>query len=79
MDTKLQNGTRYTNYCDWEARKNVSYNYKKDGLLNKIISKVILDTNNIILRIILKYYEDSIIFLLKYELKYFKNPHWKNR
>ena len=81
MDIKLANGTRYINYCEWESRKQTLYNYKKNGLLKRILSHVILDSNNEALNIILKFYEGSIIFLLSYvdELKYFKNPHWKNR
>lgn len=81
MDTRLPNGTRYINYCDWEVRKNTPYDYKRKGLLNKILSHKITESNNEILKLILSYYERSIIFLLNYtdELKHFKNPHWKNR
>ena len=81
MDNKLPNGTRYINYELWGNVKNKPYNYKRLGLLNKIMSHKILESNNKALKSILKYYEQSIIFLLNYtdELKHFKNPHWKNR
>lgn len=81
MDIRVKNGTRYTNYCLWESRKEVPYNYKREGLLNKIMSHVILNSDNTVLKIILNFCESSLIFLLNYvdELKHFKNPHWKNR
>ena len=75
------NGNRYKTYYRWEDVKNSSYNYERDGLLNRIMSNVIVNTENKTLRLILEYYERSLIFLMKYvdELKNFKNPHWKNR
>ena len=81
MDIKLPNGTRFYNYDEWEKRKNSPYNYKKNGLLHKIMSHTIVETNNQVLQILLSYYEKSIIFLLNYVdiLKHFKNPHWRNR
>lgn len=81
MDIKLPNNTRFSNYCEWENRKNTPYNYRRNGLLNKIMSHSITESNNKVLQIILSYYEKSLIFLMSYvdELKYFKNPHWKNR
>lgn len=81
MDTKLPNGTRYINYNEWGLRKNTPYNYKRKGLLEKILSHKIIESKNEILNLVLNYYEQSIIFLLNYtdELKHFKNPHWKNR
>lgn len=81
MDTKLDNYTRFKNYDLWENRKNIPYNYERDGLLNKIMSKVIVETKNKPLRVIMAFYERSMIFLMKYTdyLRNFKNPHWKNR
>lgn len=75
------NGNRYKTYYRWEDVKNSSYNYERDGLLNRIMSNVIVNTENKTLKLILEYYERSLIFLMKYvdELKNFKNPHWKNR
>lgn len=76
-----QLGTRYKYYDEYENKKNQPYNYEKYGLLNKIISSKITNTNNSILRVILAYYEKSLVFLLKYidRLKNFKNYNWVNR
>ena len=56
MDIKLPNNTRFSNYCEWENRKNTPYNYTRDGLLNKIMSHSITESNNKVLQIILSYY-----------------------
>lgn len=76
-----ENGSRYKNYCLWESRKYSPYDYKRNGLIKHILSNKIVNTNNPILKSILIYYEESIIFVLKYidKLKHFKNFHWKNR
>lgn len=76
-----ENGTRYKNYYMWEDRKNTSYDYKKHGLIQHILSNKIVNTENTILKFILNYYEKSIFFMLNYvdRLKNFKNYHWKNR
>lgn len=76
-----QNGSKYYNYYLWDNEKYKPYDYEKNGLLNKILSNVIVSTNNSILKNILLYYEKSLILLLKYvdKLKNFKNIHWKNR
>lgn len=81
MDKKQPNGTRYIKYDEWGVRKNSPYNYKKNGLVDKILSYRITHSDNEVLNILLNFYEQSIFFLLRYvdELKYFKNPHWKNR
>ena len=73
--------SRFKCYGLWESRKNVPYNYERDGLLNKILSHKIVESTNTPLQIILQYYEKSLIFLMKYtdKLRYFKNPHWNNR
>lgn len=75
------NGTRFKSYCEWGSTNNTPYNYERYGLLKYLLSSKIINTNNETLRYILKYYEQSIIFLLKYidRLKHFKNYHWKNR
>lgn len=75
------NGTRFNNYDSWEVVKHSPYNYAKHGLLNHIMSKIIVDTNNPALKSILQYTETSLIFVMKYVdiLKNFKNIHWKNR
>lgn len=75
------NGKRYDNYHNWEVVKYNGYNYEKFGLLQKIMSNKIVNTNNNVLKIILNYYETSLIFLMRYVdiLKNFKNTCWKNR
>lgn len=78
---KRPNGYRFYNYINWENKKNSSYDYARHGLLKQIMSSPIVNSNNEILKIILKYVESSLIFLMKYTdiLKNFKNPHWRNR
>ncbi len=75
------NGTRYEKYKLWEITKQTPYDYKEDGLVKRIISKPIANTDNPILQKVLKFYESSIVFLLKYIdiLKHFKDVHWRNR
>jgi hypothetical protein len=80
METN-SNGTRFKNYYLWEDRKNMPYDYSREGLLKHIMSPVILNTKNQALKILLDYIESSFIFVMKYTdiLKNFKNIHWKNR
>lgn len=75
------NGTRYEEYKLWENTKQTPYDYKGQGLVKRIVSKPIANTDNPILQSVLKFYESSIVFLLKYVdiLKHFKDVHWKNR
>ena len=81
MDIKLPNGTRYYDYIEWENRKNIEYNYKRNGLLSKMMSRNIINSKNNILQYIIKFFEESLIFVMSYIdiLKHFKNVHWKNR
>lgn len=76
-----ENGTRYKDYCEWEAHKQSPYNYERNGLLRHILSRPIVTSQNQILQYILTYYEKTLVFLMKYvdRLKHFKNYHWKNR
>jgi hypothetical protein len=77
------NGFRFKDYKKWENvdKKNLNYDYANDGLLQHIMSPIIVQTSNPVLKYILNYLENSLIFLLQYTdiLKNFKNPHWKNR
>ena len=79
--TYNDNGNRYKHYQHWENVKNAPYDYERYGLLNKIMSNRIYNTTNEALKLILSYYEKSLIFVMKYvdRLKHFKNPYWKNR
>lgn len=76
-----KNSNRFTEYHKWEKIKNSPYDYEKNGLLKHIMSNKIVNTNNRILKIILIYYEKSMVFLMNYVdiLRNFKNYHWKNR
>ena len=79
--TYNDNGNRYKHYQHWANVKNAPYDYERYGLLNKIMSNRIYNTTNEALKVILSYYERSLIFVMKYvdRLKHFKNPYWKNR
>lgn len=75
------NGNKYNDYYIWENIKNSPYDYQKHGLLKHIMSNRIVNTTNNSLKIVLQFYESSLIFLMKYVdvLKNFKNIYWKNR
>jgi hypothetical protein len=75
------NGTRFLEYYKWENVKHQSYDYAKYGLLKHIMSPVIVNTTNPVLKVLLQYVESSLMFVMKYTdvLKNFKNIHWKNR
>lgn len=75
------NGTRYKVYKYWEDIKQAPYDYENHGLVKRIVSKPLANTDNPVLKIVLQFYESSIVFLLKYVdiLKHFKDVHWKNR
>lgn len=75
------NGTRFYNYDRWEKIKYAPYNYMKYGLLGRIMSPAIVNTNNSALKVLLQFVESSLVFAMKYVdiLKNFKNIHWKNR
>ena len=75
------NGYRWRDYPDWEKRLNEPYDYTRKGLLTKLMSNKITETDNTVLKMVLSYFEGSMIFLMHYVdiLKNFKNAHWKNR
>ena len=81
MDIRTESGTRYRYYYKWETKKNSPYNYDTEGLLKRIMSKVIINNDNIVLQEMLNFYDRSLVFMMKSidYLKHFKNPHWKNR
>lgn len=78
---RRENGDRFKYYYKWNKTKFSNYNYSAEGLLKHIMSPVIVNSENEFLQKILKYFEMSLVFLLKYvdRLRYFKNYHWKNR
>ena len=69
-------GFRFKNLYKYESTKHTSYNYARDGLLNKILPKYIMETKNRFTRALLDYIEYQAIWLFKYidQLKYFKSP-----
>jgi len=75
------NGHRYYDKDKWEILLNQPYNYVKKGLVNKLLSHKLYNTTNPITKIVLQYYEKSLVFLMQYVdmLKNFKNYNWKNR
>ena len=75
------NGTRYSKYVGWSTEKYKPYNYERDGLLVKCMSRKITETKNTILRSYLDFFERSLIFLMNMTdyLKHFKDICWKNR
>lgn len=75
------NGERFKYNSYWENLKNNPYDYERYGLLNHILSNRIFNSTNQPLKIILNFYENSLIFIMKYVdiLKNFKNIYWKNR
>lgn len=73
-------GGRYRYYYKFNSSDG-RYDFEHDGLLDKLMSHSITDTNNIILRFVLSVIENSIVFISKYidSLKSFKNYVKKNR
>lgn len=75
------NGYRFRDYNEYNSLLHQPYDYERKGLLKHIISSKIYNTNNNILRVILQYYEKSLVFVMRYvdRLKHFKNYLWVNR
>ena len=75
------NGYRYYHNDEYETKLHQPYDYAKKGLIRHLLSHSIVETTNPILKIILQYYEKTLIFLMKYVdiLKNFKNYNWQNR
>lgn len=76
-----KNGFRYEKYKTWGIPPDTTYDYCNNGIIKHMFSNKIANSKNQTLGIILNYFEQSIIFLLKYidELKYFKDYNRKNR
>lgn len=75
------NGHRFRNYSEYDKLLHQPYDYERKGLLKHLISGSIYNTDNSILRIIMQYFENSLVFVMKYvdRLKHFKNYLWVNR
>lgn len=76
-----RNGQRFDGYYLYERRKHQPYDYRRKGLLNRIMSHKVYGTDNIILKTFLKYYENIILFWFDYAdiLWNFKNYRFRNR
>lgn len=71
--------TRYEYLESFNRAKHQPYDYKKNGLLNKMLSPAITQTQNKTTRLILEFVESVVTFWMDYvdELKNFKN--WSYR
>ena len=76
-----ENGHRYKEYEVFETKLHQSYDYKKNGLLNKIVAGKIHKTKNPILRYVLDYYERSLTYCMECIdiLQHYKNYMKHNR
>ena len=76
-----KNGDRYSEYRQWENLKHLPYNYEQDGLLQKIMSHKIWETDNTVLLSILDVYEKALVWCMKTAdiLCNYKNYLWHNR
>lgn len=77
----FNNGYRYEYFRHYENKLHQPYDYKHNGLNNKILSNKLYNTKNPILKYILSIYENNIIFMLSYVdiLQNIFNYNWKNR
>ena len=73
-------GGRYKHYYKFNSQ-DIPYDFEHKGLLNKLMSRNIIESKNSILQVVLCVIEESIIFITKYikSLKNFKNYTVKNR
>ena len=75
------NGQHYYNYCKWERKKHSPYDYERNGLLNKLLSHKIVESENHALQYLLNYIEKSFVILMKYteRMQNFKHYAYSNR
>lgn len=76
-----ENGVRYKKFKKWGVPPDTIYDYASEGVVPHLFSNKIVKNQNNVLQILLRFFDNSIIFLLQYvdELKYFKDFHSKNR
>ena len=76
-----KNGFRFDKYKTWGVPPDTTYDYMKNGIIKHMFSNKIANSKNQTLNIILDFFEQSIIFLLRYidELKHFIDFNSKNR
>lgn len=77
----FENGHRFAINRSFETRLNQNYDYKRDGLLKRLISKNIYESKNPLTRNMLSFIETSLIFMLKSvdKLHYWKKFTLHNR
>ena len=75
------NGEHYKQYVYWDKKLHQPYDYKRYGLMNKIISHKLWNTKNPFLKYIIKFIEKSMIYALQEAdmLKNFFNYNYWNR
>ena len=76
-----ENGTYNERYKSWEQLAHQPYDYKNEGLVKKILSHKITESDSPIIQYILQIYEESLVFCMKYIdiLQNYFNYNWKNR
>ena len=72
-------GTRYQDNAQVNHLLHQPYDYERNGLLNKCMSEVIINTGNKTTHFIIKLVETCLVFCMKYVdiLKHFKNWNYK--
>lgn len=70
---------RYKYLFDYNQAKHQPYDYKRNGLLNKLLPAVITTTQNKTTKLVLSFLETVFIGLIDYvaELQHFKNWNYK--
>lgn len=71
-------GHHYNVLKNYEFRRHQPYDYRKKGILNRLISPVIMNTKNTTTRMVIQFVETVAQFLVEYvgELRNFKNPYY---
>lgn len=73
-------GSRRRYIKNYEVSNNQAYDYERYGLLNKVLPKVICETENTSTRAVLRFVEYILVWLMRYvdDLKNFKNWNYKD-
>lgn len=73
-------GSRRRYIKNYEVSNNQAYDYERYGLLNKVLPKVICETKNTSTRVVLRFVEYILVWLMRYvdDLKNFKNWNYKD-
>ena len=75
------NGERYSEYRKWENMKHLPYDYERDGLIKKVVSNKIWNTDNVVLKSLTNVWEISLVWCMKCVdiLNNYKNYLYRNR